>query len=199
MAKRIVGRGVIDLVAALRAVVEALENDDVAYIIVGSTAAAAWGVIRATRDVDLVAELTTNSLELLLKRLGTDAFYIPTNDARHSTLFGGSFNVLHLPSGGKVDIFVPQTNDAFTKSRMKRRIRSEVIGIVAWIATPEDVVLAKLRWRIESRSEVQWRDCVEIAATHSLDGDYMNIWAPHLNVAADLEELLRTGEPSSQS
>jgi len=65
-----------------------------------------------------------------------------------------------------------------------------VLGVTAWIATPEDVVLAKLRWRLDSRSEVQWRDCVGIAATQDLDKEYLWSWADQLGVAADLAELL---------
>ncbi len=59
-----------------------------------------------------------------------------------------------------------------------------------WIATAEDVILAKLRWRLESRSEVHWRDCVEIVATQPVDRSYLRGWAERLGVADDLAELL---------
>jgi hypothetical protein len=52
------------------------------------------------------------------------------------------------------------------------------------------VVLAKLRWRLDSRSEGQWRDCVEIAAVQRLDEPYLRVWADRLGVSDDLEELL---------
>ena len=180
----------IDLGAAFGAVVAALEDEPADYVIVGSTAAAAWGVLRATRDVDLVAILSSEAIERLLLRLNRDGLYAPSAEARRAGRDGGSFNVLHTQSGGKVDIFVPEPDDAFTESRMSRRIRAEVLGIPTWIATPEDIVLAKLRWRLESRSEVQWRDCVEIATMHELDREYMVQWAADLNVVSDLEELL---------
>ena len=51
-------------------------------------------------------------------------------------------------------------------------------------------MLAKLRWRLESRSELQWRDCVEIAAINDLDVSYMHRWAAELGVQDDLAELL---------
>ena len=70
-------------------------------------------------------------------------------------------------------------------------MRSEVMGVTCWVATPEDVVLAKLRWRLTSRSEVQWRDCVEIAAVHPLDVEYLARWAGPLGVGDDLTELIR--------
>ncbi|MCY3584441.1 MAG: hypothetical protein F4Y76_00480 [Acidimicrobiales bacterium] len=89
-----------------------------------------------------------------------------------------------------VDVFAVLSEDAFTQSRIARRVRAEVLGISTWIATPEDVVLAKLRWRLESRSETQWRDCVEIAAINDLDVSYMHRWASALGIRDDLTELL---------
>ncbi len=66
------------------------------------------------------------------------------------------------------------------------------LGVAAWVATPEDVILAKLRWRLESRSEVQWRDCVEIASVQRLDENYLRRWAHLLHVEPDLDDLLET-------
>ena len=54
-----------DLVAALSAVVDVLEETHAPYLIVGSVAAAAWGVARSTRDVDVVAVLTLPDVDLL--------------------------------------------------------------------------------------------------------------------------------------
>ena len=44
--------------------------------------------------------------------------------------------------------------------------------------------------RAVTRSEVQWRDCVEVAATQKLDVKYLRSWAPQLGLIADVEELL---------
>jgi hypothetical protein len=143
-----------------------------------------------TRDVDVVVLLSPEAGEAMLDALRTGGVYLPVSDARSAIEAGGSFNVLHPPSGGKVDLFVVPASDAFTQSRIARRVRARVLGVEAWIATPEDVVLAKLRWRLESRSETQWRDCVEIAAINDLDSSYMWEWAAKLGVSEDLAELL---------
>jgi hypothetical protein len=74
--------------------------------------------------------------------------------------------VLDVEHGGKIDVFVARLQDAFTTSRLERRLRAQVFDVPCWVASAEDVVLAKLRWRLGSRSEVQWRDCVEIASTN---------------------------------
>ncbi len=157
---------------------------------VGSTAAAAWGVPRMTRDVDVVVLLAPESGETLLQALRAGEVYFPESDARQAVESGGSFNILHPQSGGKVDVFAIPASDAFTQSRISRRVRAMILGVDAWVATPEDVVLAKLRWRLESRSDTQWRDCVEIAAINDLDLSYMQRWASELAVEEDLADLL---------
>ena len=167
----------------------ALEDAEVSYVVVGSTAAAAWGVARTTRDVDLVAAVGPEDLEVILASLDGEDLYVNSGDARRAALEGGSFNVIHVASGGKVDVFVSPPGDEFTQSRLRRRVRARVLGVLTWVATAEDVVLAKLKWRLESRSETQWRDCVEIAAVQDLDRLYMARWATSLGVNEDLGEL----------
>ncbi len=180
----------IDLTFAFRRVVEALEKISARYVVVGSTAASAWGVARSTRDIDVVAVITRETVDTFLRALGNNEIYVPVDEAKAATIKGGSFNVLHTTTGGKVDVFVCQTSDAFESSRLDRRVKLQVLGIDTWVSTPEDVVLSKLLWRVQTRSEVQWRDCVEVAATQKLDVKYLRIWATELGLSADLEELL---------
>ena len=180
----------IDLTFAFRRVVEALEKISARYVVVGSTAASAWGVARSTRDIDVVAVITRETVDTFLRALGNNEIYVPVDEAKAATIKGGSFNVRHTTTGGKVDVFVCQTSDAFESSRLDRRVKLQVLGIDTWVSTPEDVVLSKLLWRLQTRSEVQWRDCVEVAATQKLDVKYLRIWATELGLSADLEELL---------
>ena len=180
----------IELARILRTVVDALERTQVGYVVVGSTAAAAWGVARATRDIDIVVMVGADELDMILDALLAACLYVPVEQAHGVANAGGSFNVLDPSHGGKVDLFLTRPDDAFTSSRLARRIRADVFDVPCWVASAEDVVLAKLRWRLDSRSEVQWRDCVEIASTNELDAAYLRHWAQNLGVTDDLEDLL---------
>jgi hypothetical protein len=62
-------------------------------------------------------------------------------------------------------------------------------GIDTWIVSPEDLVLSKLVWAKESRSELQMRDVRELLAG-PLEIAYIRQWAPRLGVTALLEEAL---------
>ena len=184
-----------DLAAAFDAVVGALERSGLDYVVVGSTAAAGWGVARTTRDVDVVMQLDHDAADGFLESLDRDDLYVPPEAARDALLRGGSFNVLHTSTGGKIDVFVVAPDDEFERSRLARRVSAHVLGLASWVATAEDVILSKLRWRLDSRSEVQWRDCVEIAAVQELDHPYLWRWAPVLGVVDDLAELLGEEPP----
>lgn len=187
----------IDLALVLRSVVATLERAEIGYVVVGSTAAASWGVARATRDVDIVVMVEADQLDTVLAALQAAGLYVPVDDAQRAAVSGGSFNVLDPDRGGKVDLFVTGPDDAFTASRLERRVRAEVFDVPCWVASPEDVVLAKLRWRRTSRSEVQWRDCIEIAATNDLDPTYLRRWATELDIVDDLEALLAAVDDAS--
>lgn len=63
-------------------------------------------------------------------------------------------------------------------------------GIPAYVATAEDIVLAKLRWRLTTSSERQWSDCADLVARNSLDRAYLRNWASRLGLLPDLERLL---------
>jgi hypothetical protein len=181
---------VIELAAALKSVVDALEGAGARYVVAGSVAGAHWGVARATRDVDIVVTLDEAQLEVTLAHLLTPDLYVPVAEARRAVIERDSFNVLHPSTGGKVDVFVEPGSDSFTRSRLDRRLRAEVLGVAVWVDTPENLILAKLRWRRTSRSEVQWRDCVELASINPLDEAYLRDWAAVLAVGDDLADLL---------
>lgn len=149
----------------------ALDAANAEYAIVGSVAAMAWGVVRSTQDLDVVVLVdSVQGAQLLAAMAGDGELYVPSALAKAAISEAGSFNVLHPSSGGKVDLFcaVP---DAFDRSRLDRRVAMQMLGVDTWVSTAEDVVLAKRRWRLDSRSEAQWRDCVEIAATQALHAE----------------------------
>ena len=179
----------------LRRVVNALNREGLPHAVVGSMGASPWGLRRMTQDTDLVTIATQERVDELISQLSGEDSYVPVDEARRVLTSGGSFNVLNLDTLQKVDVFVANRDDAFTASRLFRRVRATIQGVDTWVATAEDIILAKLRWRLTSRSELQWRDCLTIAPMNDLDVDYLRKWADVIGVRADLEELLEAIKP----
>jgi hypothetical protein len=93
----------------------------------------------------------------------------------------------------KVDIYLPKRRP-FDLIQMKRRLRMALAAdpqTAAYVASPEDTLLAKLEWYRQGDhvSERQWRDVLGVikALGDRLDRAYLQEWAVALGVSDLLE------------
>ena len=183
-------------IAVTLLVIDALDALGVPYLIGGSLASAVHGVLRATLDTDLVADLRLEHAEPLARALG-GTFYVDAESIREAVLHQRSFNVIHLETMFKVDVFVVK-NRPFHHSQMERRM-AQVIATdpdrTAYVATAEDTILAKLEWYRMSGdvSEQQWRDVLGVMKVQAdrLDLAYLRQWAAQLNISDLLERAIK--------
>jgi hypothetical protein len=176
----------------------ALDVLEVEYVVVGSVASSAHGVPRATMDVDIVARFTAPMLTRLGVLLG-DHFYFDVEAAQEALRRGLSFNILSKRDVTKFDFF-PAGADLFGAMQLARKGLARIdflSDIEVPIASPEDVLLAKLRWFDKGGrvSENQWKDVLGILSIQGarIDWAYIEEWAPRLGVADLLGRLPRCG------
>jgi predicted nucleotidyltransferase len=172
----------------LKLVTRRLEDAGLSYLITGSIATGLYGQPRMTRDIDIVAVLYPQHAPRLAELLGAefeyDAETIADAIARRRI-----FSVVHRGALQKVDIIVRDDRE-YEIEKFQRRRRVEVDGQPMWAISPEDLVLSKLVWAKDSRSELQFRDVRSIIALQpGLDWPYMERWAMRLTVATLLAEL----------
>ena len=172
-----------------------LEQLDVRYLIGGSIASTIHGMVRTTQDSDIVAELRQEHVDAFIRELIID-FYIDEKMIADAIARQASFNIIHRDSFFKVDVFVPQMRSFMAEqmSRAQRQTLSIEPPAEAFVATPEDTLLAKLEWyRIGGEvSERQWRDVLGILKVQggNLDLDYLHKWAGELKIGDLLERAL---------
>jgi hypothetical protein len=180
-----------DLVAALRPVTQAFDALGVRYFLGGSVASSAHGIARASLDADLVAALEPEHVDALVARLAP-AYYIPEDRLRSAVATRSSCNLIHLATMFKIDVFVskgrPFDREAGDRARPQAIDEGEDAPLFP-VASPEDIVLAKLEWfRLGGEtSERQWWDVVGVLrVAEDADRGYLRRWA----VVLDLTDLL---------
>jgi hypothetical protein len=85
--------------------IETLDQLGIHYAIGGSFASSFHGIARATQDLDLVVELPTNRVRDLYQAVSPN-FYADQETMLDAVRRGLSFNLIHLDSGFKFDLFV---------------------------------------------------------------------------------------------
>ena len=176
-------------------VIHVLEKLHIPYVIGGSLASAVHGVMRATMDTDIVADLREEHARPLADALG-GTFYADVEMIRDAIEYRGSFNLIHLETMFKVDVFIPKQRE-FDQQQLQRRT-TQVIATdpeeVAFVASAEDTILAKLEWyRMGGEvSDRQWRDILGIlkVQAESLDLEYLRKWSTILGVSDLFETAL---------
>ena len=189
-----------DLKQATQPLIQFFEKQGILYHIGGSVASSAHGIPRTTIDVDIVADLKFEHVEEMVKIL-RHAYYIDQNMIESAIQSQSSFNLIHLETFIKIDIFVLK-NVPYDQEVMARSVEG-VLSIddseplYVRFSSPEDIVLYKLYWfRLGGeQSERQWKDILGVLNVQqdSLDLAYMLKWAKQINV----DDLLNQAVSSS--
>ena len=170
-----------------------------AYFVGGGLASTFLGEARTTEDVDIALSLTAADGVQLLAAL--QAEYYISDVALQEALQGRThaFNIIHLTSALKADIYPIRPDDEFRRGAIARRQRVCPAGspeLSFYICSAEDIVLQKLAWyRLSSRqSQKQWRDVLgvlKLQGEERLDFAYLQHWSRVLHLQPDLDRALR--------
>ncbi|MCI0365885.1 MAG: hypothetical protein L0Y44_00085 [Phycisphaerales bacterium] len=186
-------------VVALEPVATALVSLGIRFYIGGSIASSLHGHGRSTLDVDLIADLHMAQVPALVARL-EERYYIDEQMVRDAIRSRSSFNIIHLETSFKVDIFVMKRTP-FEESTGRRAQPQRIPGsddLELPVASAEDVILNKLDWFRQGgkASERQWRDVMGVLRVQQdkLDREYLRKWAAQLTVLDLLELALREAE-----
>lgn len=180
----------------LRSVVTALDAAGVPFMLTGSLAAAFHGAGRATMDIDLVIDPTAVQLRALVQALAGTGAYVSGGAADEALAHRSMFNVVDTTSGWKADLIVRKIR-AFSETEFARRQPADYEGCPLWVASVEDVMVAKLEWAKLGGSSRQLEDVAALLRIQAgrLDRAYLERWIADLGLAVQWEQALREERP----
>jgi hypothetical protein len=171
-----------------------LEEQRIPYFITGSDALTLLGPGRSTVDTDVVIRLDPDGYELRLRpALEVRGAYV----AALLTQPGRAVGQASLGPGW-VDLIMP-AEDAWTRACFERRVRlfDPSLGAEVWVISPEDLVIAKLRWD-PRRGGRQFEDAVRLIHALSLDVDLLHAAATLTGTTESLNDALEAATHATE-
>lgn len=153
------------------------------------------GATRTTMDVDVVCEFTEDSISSFITLFNRD-LYISEPTVRDAVRRKSCFNLIHMPTSFKVDVFVsrgrPFDKDSMGRASLQRLGEHSTVDVP--IASAEDSIISKLdRYLVtDETSERQWDDVSRLIQLlgDAADLDYLQRAADSVGVADLLAKLL---------
>ncbi len=184
-----------DAIHVILLVTDVFEKMRIPYAVGGSISSSVHGVMRSTMDVDIVADMRLEHISGFIESLST-SFYADDEMIRDAINRHSCFNLIHLATAYKVDVFIPKQR-AFDRMQLERRVATLITAEpekAIYVTSPEDIILSKLEWyRMgDEVSDSQWRDILGVLKTKAgqLDLEYMRRSAKSLKVEHLLEKVL---------
>jgi hypothetical protein len=176
----------------LRYLVEVLGRMGVRYYVTGSVASISYGEFRSTNDIDVVVELRIEHVEPFCAAFPEPDYYLSAQAVRDAVRRRFQFNILEPDTGMKVDVMILADSD-FGRSCLERAALAPIPGAVeAWLCSPEDIILNKLLFYREGRSDKHIRDIAGVLKIQAerIDRAYILGWVERFGLHAEWQLAL---------
>lgn len=172
----------------LQIVHQRLALANIPYMVTGSMAMNFYAKPRMTRDIDLVVEVSASDLDRFIP-LFQDDFYIERDMIQQALIQKTMFNLIHMPTVIKVDCVI-RKDTPYRREEFSRRQTIIIEGNRLYIVSPEDLILSKLEWAKDTRSDTQLADIRNLLTmVTGLNRLYLEKWAYTLGVTQLLQEM----------
>ncbi len=171
----------------VRDVSKRLDAAGIGYMLTGSMAMNYFAQPRMTRDIDVVVELQPGDAGRVVKLFSPD-YYVSREAVDSSIAHQSLFNLIHNESIIKVDCIVRKQSE-YRLNEFNRRQRIKIQDFEMWIVSKEDLILSKLFWAKDSRSEVQLSDVKNLIGT-GCDRAYIERWTAELGLTNLWKEIV---------
>ena len=184
------------LVVLACAIFDEAENLNTPHMAVGAIAAGAYGIPRATKDIDLLVSVDSkNGIQQLMQGLGK--FIEFDLQVQFDTITWGRRYVgtSRMPPPYKVELF-EMFDDDFVHCEFDRRRKTfvPILNREVWLPTAEDVIVQKIRWA-RSKDLDDARDVLAVQGPETLDMPYIENWCDTHGTRERLTAILESLPP----
>lgn len=169
----------MDFIKALQKVVHVFEEEEISYMIVGGFAMSYYNRFRFTADIDCVLQIYPHDIDRIVAHFPDWKSF--SDSFKENAEKGMLFNLTDFETGVKYDFMLYQDSD-YNWTAFERRKQVEFMGIKCSIATPEDLIISKLKWYSISKSAKQLEDIKFLLENTTLAKQYLEIWTSRLNL-----------------
>lgn len=170
------------LAELLADVIHRLEVAQIPYMVTGSVASTYHGEPRATRDLDIVIDPSTETLARFVESLVAGGYDVDRDAASGALRERTQFTAIGA-GATKVD-FIVRKDRPFSRAEFDRRRPADLLGTAAFVASVEDMIIAKLEWSLPFDSDRQLRDVAAMLAVSgdTIDRGYVDGWVRALGL-----------------
>lgn len=170
---------------------ERIEPLGIEYMLTGSMAMMLYNYYRMTADIDVVIEPESDDATKIINAFEPD-YYVPHGRVRDAIARKFMFNVIHQETAFKIDLVIKKS-DEFQQNAFERRQKKEFYGKEIYIISLEDLIISKLLWAKDSRSEKQLTD-VENLLQNDFDAEYTEFWINKLGLKDLFDQCQNAGK-----
>ncbi len=164
---------------SLEKLVAALELEDINYMIVGGFAVSYYNRARTTNDIDLIVQIYPEQIGKILKHF---PMWMGFEDSFKQNLKQGMLvNITNYETGIRYDFMAYKDSD-YNYTAFERRQKVNFFGVDCYLASKEDLIIAKLRWYNMSNSEKQLEDLRFLLLDNKLNMEYLRWWTFKLKI-----------------
>ncbi len=180
--------------AFVDSIITSLESLEITYAIGGSFASSIYGEPRPTVDIDISLVLPFADAPRFVKAIEKFGFYIFLEGILDALVERTPFNIIDAESGYKADMFLVE-NTPLEQSILERRRRAVYNPQTlaeAWLYSPEDVIIYKLKYYLEGQMPKHPRDILAMLMVRGqeMDHKYIAYWAKQISAEQVWNELL---------
>ena len=154
-------------------IVKKFNELNIPYMLTGSLAMNYYAEPRMTRDIDFIVVLQRKMKDILIDKFKDD-YYISEDAFDEAIKYNSIFNIIHKESVIKADLII-RKNSEYRENEFKRRKKVIINNNSLYIVSKEDLIISKIFWSKESRSEMQKRDIINLLEDN-YDKEYLVKW-----------------------